>query len=115
MSDAGVSGAWLLVRRHRVGRGGAVVIRRFRISSRQLPHRLWFAALAVVLAIKHRVAPVELPEQITFFNTSFAYELARFLIFLSGRTAVRQPAGAAFPRGSPGSRASAWCSHRTCG
>ncbi|MCA9053285.1 MAG: DUF3488 domain-containing protein, partial [Planctomycetaceae bacterium] len=70
------------------------LVRRFQIEPQQAPHWMWFAALALIQAVKHRVAPEEINEQITFFNTVAAYEAARFLIFLqSVQLFVRRPGG----------------------
>ncbi|MFV0443763.1 MAG: DUF3488 and DUF4129 domain-containing transglutaminase family protein [Planctomycetaceae bacterium] len=55
---------------------------RWRISPERAPHWLWLALLAVVLAVKHRLAPEALNEQVTFFNTVVAFEAARYLVLL---------------------------------
>jgi hypothetical protein len=81
------------------------LVDRLRIDPRQVPHWLWFAVVGLLLAVKHRLAPEPLPEQITFFNTSFAYELARFLIFLQvAQLYVRRP----------GDRLPAWIAGVAC-
>lgn len=70
------------------------LLRPLQIPPRQAPHWLWTALLGLVLAIKYRLAPEHLPEQITFFNTVLGYEAARFLIFVQlMQLYLRRPTG----------------------
>lgn len=67
---------------------------RLRIDRRQAPHWLWFVLLAIILIIKHRFSPERIPSDISFVNTSLAYEIARFLIFLqAAQLYVRRSSG----------------------
>ena len=70
------------------------LIPQLRIEPQQAPHWFWFALLGVILAVKHRIAPEQINEQITFFNTVAGYEAARFLVFLQTvQLYIRRPGG----------------------
>jgi hypothetical protein len=63
---------------HRFGvvMGGLALLslwERIRIRPEGTLHWMRFALLAVMLAVKHRLAPEPINEQITFFNTVIAY------------------------------------------
>ena len=67
---------------------------RLGLDYRRAPHWLWFALLAILLMVKHRIAPAVINEQVTFFNTVIAYEAARFLVFVQvAQLFVRRPGG----------------------
>lgn len=70
------------------------LVKRCQVSPENAPHWLWSVLLGLMVALKYRLAPEELPEQVTFFNTSLGYEAARYLIVLQVIPLyVRRPSG----------------------
>lgn len=70
------------------------LVRRCQLAPENAPHGLWSVLLGLLVAIKYRLAPEELPEQVTFFNTSLGYEAARYLIVLQVMPLyVQRPSG----------------------